>query len=184
MTCEIQAYKKIQAATLKIQIVGKDLRSVFSTMDLEQVDLKGRMFQAEMTPPSSEFMLILEGKTQKGCRFKRLSSSVFKPTKAFMYPYASQNYYIASKTKSNTISFAVTNYGSSEWFDVKVIEAKKFAVWHHNKIFAIKGRTALFRVSIKAPSDAVADRMHHLDVSIVGRVSGSKASHIVPLLIE
>ena len=184
MTCEIQAYKKIQAATLKIQIVRKDLGSVFFTMDLEQVGSTGSMFQAEMTPPSSEFRLILEGRTKKGNVFKRKSSSVFKPSKAYMYPYAVRHNYVASKTRSNLISFAVANYGSTEWFDVKVIEAKKFAVWHHDKILAMKGRTALFRVSIKAPSDAVSGQMHNIVVRVVGQVSGSKASHSVQLLIE
>ena len=184
MTCEIQAHKKIQAATLKVQIVSKDLGSVFFTKDLEQVGSTGSMFQAQMTPPSSEFRLILEGRTKKGNAFKRKSSSVLKPTKAYMYPYALRNTYVASKTKANLISFAVANYGSSEWFDIKVVEAKKFAVWHHDKILAMRGRTAMFRVSIKAPSDAVAGQMHNLVVRIVGRVSGSQASHIVQLLIE
>lgn len=181
MTCEIQAHKKTQAATLKMQIVKKDLGSIFFTVDLEKVG-SSSMFQAEMTPPSSEFRLILEGKTKKGIAFKRKSSSVLKPTKAYMYAYASS--FAASKTRSSLISFAAVNYGSPEWFDVKVIEAKKFAVWHHKSIFAMKGRTAMFGVSIKAPSDAISNQTHHLAVRIVGRVSGFKASHHVQLLIE
>ena len=180
----VPAYNRTEPSSYKLKIVSDDLKTLHK-IPLEKYGRAPGRYKGTFPTPTTDFRLVLEGKTKKNKAFKRLANGIIKPKYTIIHVFSAPNgFSVKAGSKSSTkLVFAVHCYKGEEDYDVKVNEPSRFAVNKPKGLKCVPNRKCLFAVSFRAPSSAKKGNIHNVIVTVIGKKSGIKASKHVQLLI-
>ena len=180
----IPAHAKTEPSTYKLQIIN-DAMKTLHVASLKQHGRAPGRYKGTFPTPTTDFRLVLEGKTKKNKAFKRLANGIIKPKYTIIHVFSTpRGFSVRAGSRSSTIViFALHCYKGREMYDVKVTEMKKFAVRSPRRLNCIQNRMSLFPVSFRAPSSAKKGNTHNAVVTVISKRSGIKAAKHIQLLI-
>ena len=180
----VPAHNKTQPSSFKLKVVS----DTFATLHAASLKQYGRVpgrYKGSFPTPSSDFSLVLEGKTKQGKAFKRLGNGIIKPKSAMVHVLsAPKGFAVKTGSKSPTIlKFALHCFSGNELFDVKVNKQKRFTVKKPRALRCTPKHMTLFTLSFRAASAAKKGETRNVVVSLYNKKSGTKTSKHVQLLL-
>jgi len=180
----VPAHGKTDTSSYKLQVVDDALKTL-RTVSLKQYGRAPGRYKGSFPTPSSEFTLVLKGRTKKNKPFKRLANGLVEPKSAIIHMFsAPKGLSLQAGSKSSTrLTFALHCYNGKEMYNLKVNEPKTFSVMRPKGLECSPNRVTKFSVSFKAPISAKRGKIHNVVITVTGKRSGVKASKHIQLLI-
>ncbi len=136
MAVRVSHVELLDPASLKIDIVDEHGSVLVGNVAANRMG--GGAFEASFDPPSSQFKVMLKGRTTKGRTFQRLSNRFSKVEKIVMVAISAGDEFTASATRgSSTVRVYVYNSGFIEYLQFSG-SASRGSISGSNYYFAVK----------------------------------------------
>jgi len=179
----IHGLEKVLASSIELAVLNKDDLSTLGKCVLKHHGKQRNRFISKLKVPQSDFKLVLRGKTASNKLIHRLSPTI-KPSHILLDLFAAPRGFAVSHTKSTPVIFFLHTYlPHRERFRIEV-HPKESIVGMLGHATGVPGRASLFIVRFKATKAVKKHQLQNCVVTVIGNISGLRASKHVDLLVQ